>query len=288
MNRPSSVSTLTAGPGERVLEVLDFHVCAGEPCATVVLEPIDGCPALECCIPVEQLHVHTTGVVSSLRESGLSIRAIAAATGDSVGTIHAELSVVQNRTPAPISRELGRVADATPDAEPIPITGTDGKTYKPKPADYQNADAGNVARHDVFTVDREKGVRMSHPLLLGSQEKVPGAGNRAALVVAAALGFGLLYFLPLGLLELAVSNGWHAAAGVIAVSFLRPNGERVVLGRLDSFLEAAAAIADHTEILTLQHGEVQLVEAVAPIVTEFADGTVMHYRLEVVDQDATL
>ncbi|AXY51564.1 hypothetical protein YT1_2130 [Rhodococcus ruber] len=106
--------------------------------------------------------------------------------------------------------------------------------------------------------------------------------------MAAALGFGLLYFLPLGLLELAVSNGWHAAAGVIAVSFLRPNGERVVLGRLDSFLEAAAAIADHTEILTLHHGEVQLVEAVAPIVTEFADGTVLHYRLEVVDQDATL
>ncbi len=59
MNRPSSVSTLTAGPGERVLEVLDFHVCAGEPCATVVLEPIDGFPALECCIPVDQLHVHT-------------------------------------------------------------------------------------------------------------------------------------------------------------------------------------------------------------------------------------
>lgn len=60
-------------------------------------------------------------VVASLRESGLSIRAIAAATGDHYSTI---------------SRELGRVADATPDAEPIPITGTDGKTYKPKPADY--------------------------------------------------------------------------------------------------------------------------------------------------------
>ena len=59
MNRPSSVSTLTAGPGERVLEVLDFHVCAGELCATVVLEPIDSCPALECCIPAEQLHVDT-------------------------------------------------------------------------------------------------------------------------------------------------------------------------------------------------------------------------------------
>src|SRR5215216_3519844 len=39
-------------------------------------------------------------VVASLRESGLSIRAIAAATGDSVGTVHEALnSGVQNRTP---------------------------------------------------------------------------------------------------------------------------------------------------------------------------------------------
>ncbi len=38
-------------------------------------------------------------VVASLRESGLSVRAIAAATGDSVGTVHAALSGVQNRTP---------------------------------------------------------------------------------------------------------------------------------------------------------------------------------------------
>ncbi|MHD0278848.1 hypothetical protein [Rhodococcus aetherivorans] len=221
MNRPSSLSTLTAGPGERVLEVLDFHVCAGELCATVVLEPVDGCPALECCIPAEQLHIET----------------LSASTKSQVD---------------------------------------------------QDATADNVARHSLFKNDREKGGAHDAPPFLGSQEEVPGAGNRAALVVAAALGFGLLYFLPIGLLELAVSNGWHAAAGVIAVSFLRPNGERVVLGRLGSFLEAAEAIADHTEILTLQHGDVQLVEAVAPIVAKFADGTVLHYRLEVVDQDATL
>lgn len=39
-------------------------------------------------------------VVASLRESGLSVRAIAAATGGSVGTVHAALAGVQNRTPA--------------------------------------------------------------------------------------------------------------------------------------------------------------------------------------------
>nr|WP_131721757.1 hypothetical protein [Mycolicibacterium komanii] len=41
-------------------------------------------------------------VVAALRESGMSIRAIAAATGDSVGTVHMALrSGVQDRTPGP-------------------------------------------------------------------------------------------------------------------------------------------------------------------------------------------
>lgn len=53
-------------------------------------------------------------VVASLRESGLSIRAIAAATGDNKNTIQRELSGVPNGTPDP-------------------VTGTDGKTYQPKP-----------------------------------------------------------------------------------------------------------------------------------------------------------
>ncbi|MGB3302652.1 MAG: helix-turn-helix domain-containing protein [Gordonia sp. (in: high G+C Gram-positive bacteria)] len=53
-------------------------------------------------------------VVASLRESGLSVRAIAAATGDSRETIR---------------RELGGDTNVSP--EPRPITGTDGKTYTP-------------------------------------------------------------------------------------------------------------------------------------------------------------
>lgn len=60
-------------------------------------------------------------VVASLRDTGMSVRAIAAATGNSVGTIHSELRAgVQNRTP-----------NLAP--EPQKITGTDGKTY-PQPA----------------------------------------------------------------------------------------------------------------------------------------------------------
>ena len=118
-------------------------------------------------------------VVSSLRESGLSIRAIASATNEPVMTVQNELSRVRNRTPehrvdAPaevisiLSEDDGELADnltealiadsannspcrdcdgygcetcfpdetitaaSHPDAKPI--TGIDGKTYKPKPA----------------------------------------------------------------------------------------------------------------------------------------------------------
>ncbi len=62
-------------------------------------------------------------MVASLRESGLSLRAIAAATGSSVNTVRDAIGhddVYQSDTPAP-------------DAEPAqPITGTDGKTYPAK------------------------------------------------------------------------------------------------------------------------------------------------------------
>lgn len=37
---------------ERVVDVLDFHTHGTEQCATVVLEAVDGCPEMECCIPV--------------------------------------------------------------------------------------------------------------------------------------------------------------------------------------------------------------------------------------------
>ena len=53
-------------------------------------------------------------VVASLRESGLSVRAIASATGASVGTIHCELA---------------RCSEVNTSQE---VTGTDGKTYSPR------------------------------------------------------------------------------------------------------------------------------------------------------------
>lgn len=68
-------------------------------------------------------------VVSSLRDSGLSIRAIAAATGDSYGTIQAE--VIKNdhlSDGSAVSDALAEELIATP-AERTTITGIDGKDY---------------------------------------------------------------------------------------------------------------------------------------------------------------
>jgi hypothetical protein len=93
-------------------------------------------------------------MVTSLRHAGLSIRAIASATGAGVGTIHREIEAgaaaralgVPSGTPAEsvdeeqigdadqIAEEL--IAADRIAAEPAPIIGTDRKTYRPqrKPA----------------------------------------------------------------------------------------------------------------------------------------------------------
>ncbi|WP_303681800.1 hypothetical protein [Rhodococcus aetherivorans] len=55
MARMSGATALSAGPLERVEFVLDFHQHGLQRCAAVILEPVDGCPALECCIPVGEL-----------------------------------------------------------------------------------------------------------------------------------------------------------------------------------------------------------------------------------------
>lgn len=82
-------------------------------------------------------------VVASLRDSGLSVRAIAAATGLSRGTVGNDLSGVQNWTPAQSDEEPpgvayeegGHPATASAQATPPPvssppvITGADGRRY---------------------------------------------------------------------------------------------------------------------------------------------------------------
>lgn len=65
-------------------------------------------------------------VVASLRDSGLSIRAIASATGVNRETVRQEIAGDKKLSPAPD-------ADHQPTPEPRPIVGTDGKTYTPPP-----------------------------------------------------------------------------------------------------------------------------------------------------------
>lgn len=74
-----------------------------------------GRPPLSC-LPREERQE----VVASLRESGLSIRAIASATGTGTRQV----------------QEALRDREVCSENTPEPITGTDGKTYTPKPADY--------------------------------------------------------------------------------------------------------------------------------------------------------
>ena len=59
-------------------------------------------------------------VVASMREIGMSTRAIASATGISQKTASRELAAA-------------RESNDSPETNPRPVTGTDGKTYTPRP-----------------------------------------------------------------------------------------------------------------------------------------------------------
>jgi transcriptional regulator with XRE-family HTH domain len=84
-------------------------------------------------------------VVASLRESGLSIRAIAAATGAGVGTVHRELATV-------------------PDGTVGPVQGVNGKTYAPHPAQQ---DADLIAAAEVVS-----GIPDSEPPVTNARQAV--------------------------------------------------------------------------------------------------------------------
>lgn len=75
-------------------------------------------------------------VVASMREIGMSVRAISSATGDHYSTV---------------SRELGRVANATP----APVTGTDGKTYEGRRTTKVQSGAGFYGPGEKIEMDTE-------------------------------------------------------------------------------------------------------------------------------------
>lgn len=73
-------------------------------------------------------------VVASLRESGLSIRAIASATGDSRETVRRELGATDTN---------GSVED------PSPVTGVNGKRYQPSQPDPTPVDDRFISADDL-------------------------------------------------------------------------------------------------------------------------------------------
>lgn len=94
-------------------------------------------------------------VVASLRESGLSVRAIAAATGDSRETIRRELLAGDtNVSPEPLDVDADELAEELIAAELPKITGLDGKSYPTPAAPSQPrrrpiADQANDAGWDI-------------------------------------------------------------------------------------------------------------------------------------------
>lgn len=75
-------------------------------------------------------------VVASLRQSGLSIRAIASATQVDARTVRRDMEVGRNAPPEPVADEDALAEEliaAGGPAIPKPITGLDGKRYPPKP-----------------------------------------------------------------------------------------------------------------------------------------------------------
>lgn len=100
-------------------------------------------------------------VVSSLRESGLSLRAIASATGNAYRTVQQDAQVMQSESSEsePIDRETGEVYEADDaehleEREPAKIIGTDGKQYpqRPESSAHMPSPQTRVPRTDVVAV----------------------------------------------------------------------------------------------------------------------------------------
>ncbi len=114
-------------------------------------------------------------IVGSLRDAGLSVRAIAAATGLGVGTVHAASAGVQNRTPAPVTGIDGKSYAPTqpPRSEPAPV---------PEPVASSDADllsgrdwAPAVARQGPVARPESSPVPSDDSLLAAIERDKPGA-----------------------------------------------------------------------------------------------------------------
>lgn len=112
-------------------------------------------------------------VVSSMREIGMSTRAIASATGDSPRTVRRALD--------------SGGANAPRDAEPQPVTGTDGKTYTPKPREPEPAPAPGISPAEVAELNNPQLDRVDPELeaRVKAMSSAPGTGKHISATSAA-------------------------------------------------------------------------------------------------------
>ena len=104
-------------------------------------------------------------VIGSLRDAGLSVRAIAAATGSGIGTVHRaleEIETLSETTELDVFESQAEVeveVEAEFVDEPAPVTGKDGKTYastRPKQRRKARPPTGPKTRGtiDMLAVER--------------------------------------------------------------------------------------------------------------------------------------
>ena len=111
-------------------------------------------------------------VVSSMREIGMSPAAIEQATG------------VSRRT---VNREISQWANAHPEKELPPVTGTDGKTYTPKPREPEPAPAPGISPAEVAELNNPQLDRVDPELeaRVKAMSSAPGTGKHISATSAA-------------------------------------------------------------------------------------------------------
>ena len=118
------------------------------------------------------------GVVSSLRESGLSIRAISAATGVGRGTVERDLAAVPNGTPAPGSDEQQAQPnrDFNTDLPPgAPTESTPGMTDRVKAA----LESGRLRKKEIVGTDGKSYSASKPPSKPKTRRPLPDAWGTA-------------------------------------------------------------------------------------------------------------
>lgn len=185
-------------------------------------------------------------VVSSLREQGLSLRAIATVTGDSVRTIRRELSGGANATPEPVEVDPSGSDEFAGPSEAVASVALDGDTQiieGTEPDEFDQKIADELARSEGARIDPPPAPEPAGepaPTVTGTDGKIYSAKSRSAP-----------YRKPLP--EVAKSAGWELRKCMERIEKLfddnryRQNEEQVATalrGHLLYVAETVAAVLD--------------------------------------------